>query len=385
LDDKGPAPLAGHQMEARSSTREEPPLVGLASWEEMATKVVAFNRKGMSLLRQGDPEDAVRLFESAQELLDRVQEPAGGGLREEEQRRSLAQARADTASNLGICHRRTRNLVAAAKCLNRALRLYKAAGASLRTQVAAHLNLAACHLEAQAPETALRHAKVAVDLAGQLVASLALEEDIDSRPSDDVEPPRSDDYAMLAVAYHKVAEAHEGLREWGQATFCYTQAYEVVRRSLGPNHHLTRSFEKSSRCPHRAAVLGTSFSPAGQKAQQKQGSTPRRLPGIPSTRPRTAGPQECSSNYELSADVFPQWPPRSSTREEHQWYTMARKPRELREQPEIPLLMSPGREAMQPGREPTLEAFSGAAAQEAAMQALASRARLSSGGGAEDY
>merc|ERR1712039_176269 len=92
-----------------------------------------------------------------------------------------------------------------------------------------------------------------MDLGGQLIASPDLESSGAGRSDRE---PKLDDYAMLAVAYHKVAQAHEGLREWGKATFAYTQAYEVVRRSLGPDHHLTKSFEKSPRCPHRLSPLG---------------------------------------------------------------------------------------------------------------------------------
>merc|ERR1712039_990833 len=94
----------------------------------------------------------------------------------------------------------------------------------------------------------------ATELGAQLVAAPEVEEGCGAREGG--LSHSEDDYGMLAVAYHKVGEAYEGLREWGKATFAYTQAYEVVRRSLGPNHHLTKSFEKSSRCPHRLSPLG---------------------------------------------------------------------------------------------------------------------------------
>merc|ERR1712232_392139 len=69
-------------------------------------------------------------------------------------------------------------------------------------------------------------------------------------------------------AYHKSAEAHERLKQWGQATLAYTQAYEVVRRSLGPYHQLTKSFEKSARCPRRPAPPEVPLSWRGSAARK---------------------------------------------------------------------------------------------------------------------
>lgn len=49
---------------------------------------------------------------------------------------------------------------------------------------------------------------------------------------------------MLAVSFHKVAEAQEALKDWGKAVFAHTQAREVVQRSLGPAHPLAQSLAK---------------------------------------------------------------------------------------------------------------------------------------------
>merc|ERR1712118_546176 len=132
--------------------------------------------------------------------------------------------------------------------------LYEAGGADLRTLMAARLNLSASLTEAEMPEEALQHAMSAVALGGQLIAAAQPTSTVrseGSQPSQSSVTIRPDDYAMLAVAYHKTAEAHEHMKQWGQATLAYTQAYEVVRRSLGPYHQLTKSFEKSARCPRK--------------------------------------------------------------------------------------------------------------------------------------
>merc|ERR1719331_2945786 len=65
----------------------------------------------------------------------------------------------------------------------------------------------------------------------------------------------------------------EHMKQWGQATLAYTQAYEVVRRSLGPYHQLTKSFEKSARCPRRPAPPEVPLS--------WRGSAAKKLPQLP--------------------------------------------------------------------------------------------------------
>merc|ERR1711948_105019 len=156
---------------------------------------------------------------------------------------------------------------------------------------------------------------------GQLIASADLETSSASGE------PKLADYAMLAAAYHKIAEANEGLREWGKATFAYTQAYEVLRRSLGPDHHLTRSFEQSSRCPHPIAVSGIT-PPLRKVVSPRVGRTPRRLPCLSGpSRPWETGALQEFTGYDLSSDSFPSWPPRSASSEEQAWYSMARSSR----------------------------------------------------------
>merc|ERR1719454_2549965 len=125
--------------------------------------------------------------------------------------------------------------------------------------MAARLNVSACFAEGEMHEDALQHAMAAVALGGQLIASGSQPGAQPETGGDNAQRTgtqasltiRPDDYAMLAVAYHKTAEAHEHMKQWSQATLAYTQAYEVVRRSLGPYHQLTKSFEKSARCPRR--------------------------------------------------------------------------------------------------------------------------------------
>jgi len=148
---------------------------------------------------------------------------------------------------------------------------------------------------------------------------------------------------MLVVAYHKSAEAHEALRQWGQATLAYTQAYEVVRRSLGPDHHLTKSFEKSARCPRRPTQ------PEVPLSWRLNASGQRRLPQLPHVQKKRK-PREVTNgaemrsmmpgeaaylprspvSYKMDDSMFPTWPPPDVKGEEKQWYLMAKQDRDQR-------------------------------------------------------
>lgn len=271
----------------------------------------------------------------AQEMLDQWEQPANPTAASSEHRVWL-NLQADVAGNLGIYYRKAGQPQLAVTSLQRALKFHNAAGAGLRTVAAVHLNLATCLLEASAPAAeSLQHAQAAVDLGGQILASPAASADISvgihsgSADSDrfgegagshegTVAGPSADDCAMLAVAYHKLAESYESLREWSKASHAYTQAYEVVRRSLGPHHHLTKAFEKSSRCPRRAVQVPS------LPLTTARLSTPRRLPSIPRTRPAIAQTQR-SARYEITGEVFARWPPPNASKEERQWYRMAMK------------------------------------------------------------
>eukprot|EP00913_Durusdinium_trenchii_P001095 g1003.t1 len=115
--------------------------------------------------------------------------------------------------------------------------------------VAAHLNLASCHLESEAPEAALKHASTAAQLSGQVLTrspetSLEAPSGAARSGATTSSEPTENDFAMLAVSFHKVAEAQEALKDWGKAVFAHTQAREVVQRSLGPAHPLAQSLAK---------------------------------------------------------------------------------------------------------------------------------------------
>lgn len=326
--------------------------------EEICAQATSCNREGMQQLRQGNMTESLRMLNEAQTLLERAGDgPTGrGGSEERERWRAVAALKGDTASNLGIYHRRARSHALAARHMQRALKFYKAAGSNSRTIAAGHINLATCYLEGAIPDAALRHASAAVDLAGRLVeqdvTGQTLPENVDDRGKQpDSETVRPDDYAMLAVAYHKVAEAQEGLREWGKATFAYTQAYTVARGSLGPNHHLTRAFERSSRCPHRITSSSNPKTPPGAGGRlvlDASGNTPRRLPTIPRRGPQTAMLE--MPRYQLSREFFPEWPPPTSSPEEQLWYSMARK-HGPRSHQRVNLLAASG----PPAQEPTLD------------------------------
>jgi len=310
-------------------------------WSEAHSAAVSGNREAMEHIRQGNIEQALRVLKHVKELLDDSEKLSGP-----EDERALFAVKADTESNIGVCYKRAGSHDLATRHLSRALQLHKSARVGLRTLVAAHLNLAACHLEAGSPSKSLKHALAAVELGGQLIATQDSQEDEHGQSSQ----PQSDNYAMLAVAYHKAAEAQEGLREWGKATFAYTQAYEVVKRSLGPNHHLTKAFEKSSRCPPQSPSLDRMPYRSTLYNQGCDGARTHRLPNIPSARSRHF--LEETKSYCMSDDVFPSWPPQYASREEHLWYSMAKKHSEQQRSSGL---------NKNPPREPMVESFTASA------------------------
>lgn len=253
------------------------------------------------MLHQSENPTAFALLSRAEELLAKSEDLVLD-------RKQLGMAQAITASNLGIYHKRVGNHQLAVSHLRQALKTYEAIGTDLRTLVAANLNLCACLLEAGIPEVALRHVGTAVELQSRIIAA--------ADPTTEAVP---DDYATLAIAYHKVAECHEALRRWPEATFAYTQAHEVMTRSLGPDHKLTRAFEQSPRCPNRPRTPEVPRTLLPRTPDGRQ--TPRRkLP--PSLPVFTMGD---FSQYKLEPSTFLSWPPTKTSKEEKQWYEMARR------------------------------------------------------------
>jgi tetratricopeptide (TPR) repeat protein len=230
----------------------------------------------MGQLRGGSPQEAHKRLTAVHRLLEALDRQTFT----EEDERAICLCKANLASHLGIYHRRMKSPALAARCHERALRQYRLGGDNLRREVAALLNAAACQQEAGDLEKTLENARAASELGGRLLTS-----DVGGEP--DARPP-DNDFAMLSVAYHKVGEAHEGLREWSKASLAYTQAFEVLSQGLGPQHHLTQALERSKRCPKPAALphwagrgIGLALAVAPPVA-----ATPRRLPAIQLARAR---------------------------------------------------------------------------------------------------
>lgn len=339
----------------------------IASSDELQAEASSCCNEGAQLLRQGSSKDAVRVLARAQALLDRIGDPLLTA--SEEEQRSLAALRADVAGNLGICHRRLKEMGPAVRQLQLALKhhrvrlpsLERANIADLRTLMAAHLNLASCHLESEAPAAALQHATAATELGGHLLTYSK------GVVNDSVEEPTENDFAMLAVSFHKVAEAQQGLKEWSKASFAFSQANEVVQRSLGPDHPISKVLESahvpSPRRPidvHRrhcavanlAANVGKS---TGCPPIRHGAKSPRVLPFIPpgarasAMKPKIKNPLFFElQGYELGNGRFQSWPPEKTTLEEKEWYRMARAQR----------LDAPALPESATMQEPVAEAFS---------------------------
>lgn len=317
---------------------EEQPSEQEPTWDDLQNEVTSANKEILDCIRKGATKDAFERLSRAQELLSQGERycPA-------ERAHELANARAALESSFAIYHKRVENHAMVVRHLERALELYEGAGADHRTLMATRLNLSACYADANMPSEALEHASAAVVIGGELISQPQAESSREGKsPNNELytrgqiavagfnvgQMVRPDDYAMLAVAYHKSAEAHERLRQWGQATLAYTQAYEVVRRSLGPTHHLTKAFEKSARCPRRPL-------PPEMPLSWRVGSAgAKKLPNLPHIQrsPRHShGGNTPRLAYRLDSSNFPSWPPKAQCEEENAWYVMAQKDRKQKQ------------------------------------------------------
>jgi len=309
------------------------------TWTDLKNEATAANKESLECIRRGATKEAFDRLCRAQELLSQAERYCPAEIAHE-----LASARAAMESSFAICHKRDGNHAMVVRHLETALELYEGAGADHRTVMATRLNLSACYAEAEMPSEALEHAKAAVVIGGQLIAQPQTE-GLAETSATDVKSVKSnhgraqvaigglgvgqmvrpDDYAMLAVAYHKSAEAHERLRQWGQATLAYTQAYEVVRRSLGPTHHLTKAFEKSARCPRRPLPPEVPLSWRIAAGAKKLPNLPH-IQRTPRHSPAGSTPREVLG-YRLDTASFPSWPPKAQSEEENSWYVMAQQDR----------------------------------------------------------
>mmetsp|Transcript_54535 Transcript_54535/g.127219 ORF Transcript_54535/g.127219 Transcript_54535/m.127219 type:complete len:401 (-) Transcript_54535:126-1328(-) len=344
------ADAAGNEIAAEQCIEPDDP-ESSATPEELRSLAASCCADGAAMLRKGDLQEAVRKLARGQALLERMEAPPDVDV---DKQKALANLQADIAGNLGICYRRLKDFASAVQQLQLALQFHqvrlndseKVDIADLRTLVAAHLNLASSHMESEAADSALKHAEMAAKLSGQVLTTNR------DANSDGLGEPVENDFAMLAVSFHKVAEAHEALKEWGKAIFAHTQAREVVQRSLGPNHPLTQSLAKCR--PHLsrpatsgrqnefldayAANIGRSTGCPLLRPSQGQ----KVLPAIPQGARGKPGLRTTEAlgfelvGYEMTSNCFPSWPPSTASHEEQEWYAMARARRH--EAPPLPKL-----------------------------------------------
>lgn len=208
------------------------------TWQNLYDLVVNLNEESMECLKGGHHDQAYEKLMRAQDTLALCEQSCPSDALSD-----LSCTRASVAGTFAIYYKRIGNQPMTVRFLETALSLYEASGADFRTLMAAHLNLSASFSEAELFDESLQHALSAVTLGGQLIASGSLPRDPPGasdaearstahRGSEEEDSPshpgaptvRPDDYAMLAVAYHKTAEAHEHMKQWGQATLAYTQA-----------------------------------------------------------------------------------------------------------------------------------------------------------------
>lgn len=197
----------GDTADADAAQRSPEDAEASASPEELRAMASAYAAEGAQLLRKGELQEAQNRLLRGQAMLERVEMRSDTMMWTDVQRekqRALALLQADVAGNLGICYRRLKDFGQAIHQLQLALKFReirfensesKVEASDLRTLVAAHLNLASCYLESEAPDAALKHASTAAQLSGQVLTRTP--DSIGDVPAE----PTENDFAMLAVSF----------------------------------------------------------------------------------------------------------------------------------------------------------------------------------------
>jgi tetratricopeptide (TPR) repeat protein len=213
--------------------------------------ILGCNEQGMEMLRAGSHDGAFEQFKYAEAMLLANQDPNSISLL------------AVTCNNLGCYYKKVGKFHGALSYLRRALKMEVELNADQVTVAGTHLNLCATLSKLNKHRKAVQHALCALELMSKRI----------TEAQSDVS---SDDYAVLAIAYHHVAMERQYLEQWDQAATCFQTGFQAARRLLGENHPLS-------------ITLGTNCEAALKKAKAKKASkTTQRSARLSSQCPENA-------------------------------------------------------------------------------------------------
>merc|ERR1719171_1278236 len=148
--------------------------------QDFQTMVLACNKDGMDSLRKGEHKAAFEQLKCAEAILLANQ-------REDENTNLLAV----TCNNLGCYYKKVGKLHAALSYLKRALKIEVSLQTDDVTVASTHLNVCAILSKLEKHDKAVQHALCALELISKRIS--AAESEV-----------QSDDYSVLAIAYHNV-------------------------------------------------------------------------------------------------------------------------------------------------------------------------------------
>eukprot|EP00746_Dinoflagellata_sp_MGD_P168155 gnl/MRDRNA2_/MRDRNA2_99375_c0_seq1.p1 gnl/MRDRNA2_/MRDRNA2_99375_c0~~gnl/MRDRNA2_/MRDRNA2_99375_c0_seq1.p1 ORF type:complete len:914 (+),score=214.10 gnl/MRDRNA2_/MRDRNA2_99375_c0_seq1:107-2848(+) len=189
--------------------------------QDFQSLVLSCNKDGMDGLRKGHYKAAFEQLKYAEAILIANQK--------EGENTSLL---AVTCNNLGCYYKKVGKLHAALSYLRQALKVEVSLQTDDVTVAGTHLNICAILSKLEKHDKAVQHALCALELISDRV----------DKAENDVQ---SDDYSVLAIAYHNVALEREFLHQWDQAAMAYQKGFQVAKRCLGDQHPLTQTLGKN--------------------------------------------------------------------------------------------------------------------------------------------
>lgn len=195
--------------------------VAKAGQQDLQSLVLSCNKDGMEGLRKGHYKAAFEQLKYAEAILIANQK--------EGENTSLL---AVTCNNLGCYYKKVGKLHAALSYLRQALKVEVSLQTDDITVAGTHLNICAILSKLEKHDKAVQHALCSLEL-------------ISNRIAQSESSQGSDDYSVLAIAYHNVAVEREFLHQWDQAAMAYQKGFQVAKRCLGDQHPLTQTLGKN--------------------------------------------------------------------------------------------------------------------------------------------
>merc|ERR1719214_369540 len=222
--------------------------------------VLSCNKEGMDFLRKGQYKQAFEQLKYAEAILV--------ANHSEDKPTSLL---AVTCNNLGCYYKKVGKLHAALSYLRKALKIEVSLQTDDVTVAGTHLNICAILSKLEKHDKAVQHALCSLEL-------------ISNRIAQSESSVQSDDYSVLAIAYHNVAVEREFLHQWDQAAMAYQKGFQVAKRCLGDQHPLTQTLGKNCDSVLQKSakyMKDKSLAVVNRKILSEGPGSPSAMPGLP--------------------------------------------------------------------------------------------------------